>query len=62
MRKKYLRKIKLRGIIFGRGMRQIRVVNYAQEFSENYFLVSYVNFAQFNMEEYEVCAAANYTK
>ena len=31
--------------LFSGGMRQIRVINYAKELSENYFLGSYVNFA-----------------
>ena len=31
--------------LFSGGMRQIRVINYAKEFSENGFLRSYVNFA-----------------
>ena len=35
-------------------MLQIRVINYAKEFSENYFLGSYVSFALLNMEESEV--------
>ena len=42
--KNYLRK-KIPEELFLGGMRQIRVINYAKEFSENYFLGSYVNFA-----------------
>ena len=42
--------------------RRFRVINYAKELCENYSLGSYVNFAQLNMEESEVSAAANYAK
>ena len=42
--KNYLRK-KIPEELFSGWLRQFRVINYAKEFSENYFLGSYVNFA-----------------